>query len=117
MKKALLVVLALFSVNAFAADKPIVDVSNMGVAEMNDVVRKMSKADFMKLYRYYNQAVLNDWNNGAKGEDKVSVAACNIFSNLNLVGKSRDKITFAETKSIDRENKKSVMKLCMKNIF
>lgn len=117
MKKALLVVIALFSVSAFAADKPIVDISNMGVAAMSDVVKGMSKTDYMKLYRYYNQAVLDDWNNGEKGEDKVSAAACKIFSNLNLAGKSYDKITFAETKEIDRENKKSVMKLCMKNIF
>lgn len=115
MKKALLVVLALFSANAFAANKPIVDVSDMGVAEINEVVKKMSKADFMKLYRYYNQAVLDDWDNGAKGEDKVSSKACEIRLNLSMAGKSRGKITSAEAKSIDRENKKSVMKLCMKN--
>ncbi|MDA1379121.1 hypothetical protein PCI56_03650 [Plesiomonas shigelloides subsp. oncorhynchi] len=117
MKKALLVVLALFSANAFAADKPIVDVSNMGVAEIDDLVKKMDSADFMKLYRYYNQAVLDDWDNGAKGEDKVSPKACKIRLDLGMAGKRHDKINQSEIKKVDRENKKSVMKLCMKNIF
>ncbi|WP_156121074.1 hypothetical protein [Plesiomonas sp. ZOR0011] len=115
MKKALLVVLALFSVNVFAADKPIVDVSDMGVAEINEVVKKMDSADFMKLYRYYNQAVLDDWDNGAKGEDKVSPVACKIQLDLSMAGKRYDKVSQSEIKKIDRENKKSVMKLCMKN--
>ena len=117
MKRVLLIALALFSVNSFAADKPIVDVSDMDKTEIHAVVKDMSKADFMKLYRYYNQAVLDDWDHGAKGEDVVSPKACNIRLNLITTGKYFSKITQKEIKSIDSENKKSVGKLCMKNIF
>lgn len=115
MKKVLLIALALFSVNSFAADKPIVDMSNMSLLEIDAVVKDMSKADFMKLYRYYNQAVLDDWNNGAKGEDVVSPKACALRGNISRAGEYFEKITFEEIKSIDRENKKSVLNLCMYN--
>ena len=117
MKKVLLIALALFSVNSVAADKPIIDVSNMDKLEIHAVVKDMSKADFMTLYRHYNQAVLDDWDNGAKGEDKVSPKACKTRSDISWAGKYYKKITFEETKVIDRENKKSVLHLCMKNIF
>lgn len=117
MKKVLLIALSLFSVNSFAADKPIVDVSNMDKVQLHEVVKDMSKADFMKLYRYYNQAVLDDWDNGAKGEDVVSPKACKMRGDISRAGKYYKKITFEETKKIDRENKKSVLNLCLKNIF
>ncbi|MDA1379501.1 hypothetical protein PCI56_06035 [Plesiomonas shigelloides subsp. oncorhynchi] len=55
--------------------------------------------DFMKLYRYYNQAVLDDWDNGAKGEDKVSPKACKIRLDLCMAGKRHDKINQSEKKS------------------
>ncbi|MGL4926833.1 MAG: hypothetical protein ACRC4K_08380 [Plesiomonas shigelloides] len=117
MKKVLLIALTLFSVNSFAADEPIIDMSNMDQLEIKAVVKNMSKADFMKLYRYYNQAVLDDWDNGAKGEDVVSPQVCKTRGNIATAGQYFKKISSEEIRAISRENKKSVTKLCMKNIL
>lgn len=117
MKKVLLITLSLFSVNSFAADKPIVDVSNMDQLEIDAVVKNMSKADFMKLYRYYNQAVLDDWNNGDKGENVVSPKVCKTRRDIATAGLYFKKISSEEIIAISREDKKSVTKLFMKNIL
>lgn len=117
MKKFFIVAFTLLSMSAFAADKSFPDIVNMGNADIDKLVANMSKSEFMALYRHYNQAILDDWNNGAKGEDKVSPKLCRARLDLSWSGRHNKKITQEERVAIDKEHPKSVSQLCMKNLF
>lgn len=117
MKKFFIVAFTLLSMSTFAADKSFPDIVNMGNADIDKLVANMSKSEFIALYRHYNQAILDDWNNGAKGEDKVSPKLCRARLELSWAGDYNRKFTHEEELAIDEEHPKSVLRLCMKNIF
>lgn len=121
MKKYVVFALALFSANVFASADPMVDVSNMNNVQVDNVVKKMSKDEYMKLYRHYNQAVLDLWNTGnykygfeeplPNHKDYYNV--CRSFGNVSDSGLFYNKITDEERFAIDKEGKFSALKICM----
>ncbi|QOH81569.1 hypothetical protein IHE26_16995 (plasmid) [Plesiomonas shigelloides] len=121
MKKYVVFALALFSANVFASADPMVDVSNMNLVKLEKVVKKMSKDDYMKLYRHYNQAVLDLWSTGdykygfeePRPNHRDYYNVCNSLQKVGGAGRLTNKITGKEELEIDKENKISVLKICM----
>ncbi|KAB7714814.1 hypothetical protein GBN32_01885 [Plesiomonas shigelloides] len=121
MKKYVFFALALFSANVFASADPMVDVSNMNLVQLEKVVKKMSKDDYMKLYRHYNQAVLDLWSTGdyeygfegPRPNHRDYYNVCNSLQKVSGAGRLTNKIAGKEELEIDKENKISVLKICM----
>ncbi|KAB7693145.1 hypothetical protein [Plesiomonas shigelloides] len=121
MKKCVVFALALFSANVFANTDSVIDVSNMNLVQLEKVVKKMSKDDYMKLYRHYNQAVLDLWSTGdyeygfeePRPNHRDYYNVCNSLQKVRSAGRLTNKITEKEKFSIDKENKVSALKICM----
>lgn len=121
MKKIIIFALALLSANALANTDSVIDVSNMNLVQLEKVVKKMSKDDYMKLYRHYNQAVLDLWSTGdyeygfeePRPNHRDYYNVCNSLQKVRGAGRLTNKITEKEKFSIDKENKVSVLKICM----
>ncbi|MCE5165573.1 hypothetical protein [Plesiomonas sp. PI-19] len=121
MKKCVVFALALFSANVFASADSVIDVSDMSRTQLDKVVKDMSKDDYMKLYRHYNQAVLDLWSTGdykygfegplPNHRDYYNV--CSSFVKVSSAGEYYDKITDKERFAIDKEGKFSALKICM----
>lgn len=121
MKKCVVFALALFSANVFASADSVIDVSDMSRKQLKEIIKNMSKSDYMKLYRHYNQAVLDLWSTGdykygfeeplPNHRDYYNV--CRSFGDVSDLGSFHDKITDEERFAIDKEGKFSALKICM----
>ena len=121
MKKIIIFALALLSANVFANTDSVIDVSDMSRKQLKEIVKNMSKSDYMKLYRHYNQAVLDLWSTGdykygfkeplPNHRDYYNV--CSSFVKVSSAGERYDKITDEERFAIDKEGKFSALKICM----
>lgn len=121
MKKGIVFALALFSANVFANTDSVIDVSDMSRKQLKEIIKNMNKSDYMKLYRHYNQAVLDLWSTGdykygfeeplPNHRDYYNV--CRSFGDVSDLGSFHNKITRKEELEIDKENKVSVLKICM----
>lgn len=120
MKRVIIFALVLLSANALANAAPVIDVSNMTGMQVRGAVKNMSKDEYMKLYRHYNQAVLDLWSTGnyqygfkePRPNSKDYYNVCNSLEKIKYGGFA-DKITADEVVAIDKENKASVLKICM----
>lgn len=120
MKRIIIFALALLSANALANTDSVIDVSNMNLTQLIKVVKNMSKDDYMKLYRHYNQSVLDLWSTGdykygfeePRPNHRDYYNVCSSLMKVRDAGRG-DKITGKEVSAIDKENKVSVLKICM----